>query len=154
MSTPLPLTDYTFLSASNQPVLSLILPTCQWSARHDVPSKQRGCRDMEIFSLSVSLWWMSTEVWQWVGQVSPCGAVSYRSSRVSGAEMSINMHIKSDPSAGGMLSLAEERKVKLAYITMMVPTPEDRVFSYLSLVRSQSPPKCPLIGFDFCLRGD
>lgn len=50
MSAPLPLTDYTFLSASNQPVLSLILPTCQWSARHDVPSKQRGCRDMEIFS--------------------------------------------------------------------------------------------------------
>lgn len=73
----------------------------------------------------------------------------------SGAEMSINMHIKSDPSAGGILSLAEERKVKLAYIRMMAGVPEDRpVFSYLSLVGSQRLPKSPLIGFDFCLRGD
>lgn len=67
-------------------------------------------------------------MWQWVGQVSPCGAVSYHSHGVSGAEMSINMHIKSDPSAGGILSLAEEGKVKLAYIRMMVPIPEDRLF--------------------------
>lgn len=51
---------------------------------------------------------MTGEVWQWVGQVSPCGAAGYRSNRVSGAEMSINMHIKSDLSAGGTLSLAEE----------------------------------------------
>lgn len=42
--------------------------------------------------------------------------------------MSINMHIKSDPSAGGILSLAEERKVKLAYIRMMAAVPEDRLF--------------------------
>lgn len=66
-------------------------------------------------------------MWQWVGQVSPCGAESHRSSRGSG-EMSINMHIKSDPSAGGILSLAEERKVKLAYIRMMVGVPEDSLF--------------------------
>lgn len=71
---------------------------------------------------------MTGEVWQWVGQVSPCGAVSYRSNGVSRAEMSINMHIKSDPSAGGSLSLAEERKVKLAYIRMMVAVPEVRLF--------------------------
>lgn len=79
-------------------------------------------------SLFVSLWLMTGEAWQWVGQVSPCGAVSYRSNRVSGAEMSINMHIKSDLSAGGILSLAEGWKVKLAYIRMMGAVLGDRLF--------------------------
>lgn len=70
---------------------------------------------------------MSREVWQWAGQVSPCGTVSYRSSWASRVRTSINMHIKSDPSAGGILSLAEEQKVKLAYIRIMVAIPEDRL---------------------------
>ena len=55
-------------------------------------------------------------------------AASHRSSRAAGVEVPINMHIKSDPSAGGILSLAEERKVKPAYIRMMVAIPEDRLF--------------------------
>lgn len=108
-------------------------------------------RTWRYSSLSVSLWWMSIEVWQWVGQVSPCGAVSYRSSGVSGVELFINMQIKSDPSAGGTLSLAEEPKVKLAYIRMIVAIPEDRLFLVVSLVGSQRRPRSCLIGFDFCL---
>lgn len=47
---------------------------------------------------------------------------------LSGAGTSINMHIKSDPLAGGILSLAEEQKVKSAYIRLMVAIPEDRLF--------------------------
>lgn len=124
MSPNLPFTGLSFLQ------LSLILATCQCSV--DMTSTLRPClQDVGTWRyspLSVSLWWMRTEVRQWVGQVSPCGAASYRSSRASGVELSINMQIKSDPSAGGTLSLAEEPKVKLAYIRMMVAIPEDILF--------------------------
>lgn len=45
-----------------------------------------------------------------------------------GADRPINTHIKPDPSAGGILSLAEEQEVKSAYIRMMVAIPEDGLF--------------------------
>lgn len=81
--------------------------------------------------------------------------MSYRSNRVSAAEIYVNMHIKSDPSAGGILSLAEERKVKLAYITMMATFLGDRLF--LDICHKSEDRAClrnPLTGFDFCLGGD
>ena len=71
---------------------------------------------------------MTTEVWQWEGQVSPCGMTSYRSNRVSGAEMFTNMYIKSNLAAGGIVSLAEVWEVVLAYIRAIGSVPEDSLF--------------------------
>ena len=69
---------------------------------------------------------------EWRGVAVGRAGFSLQSSELSlnqgpGAETSINMHIKSDRSAGGILSLAEEQ-VKLAYIRMMGGVPGDRLF--------------------------
>lgn len=56
------------------------------------------------------------------------GRAGFAQSAASGVHGPINTHIKPDPSAGGILSLAEEPEVKSAYIRMMVAIPEDRLF--------------------------
>lgn len=71
---------------------------------------------------------MTSEVWQSVGPLSPCGTVSYPSNGLPGST-DVHKHARTIGSLSRwFLSLAEGRKVKLACMRMMAGVPEDGLF--------------------------
>lgn len=71
---------------------------------------------------------MTSEVWQRVGPLSPRGTPSYPSNGLPGSA-DVHKHAQTIRSLSRwFLSLAEERKVKLACIRMMAGVPEDCLF--------------------------
>lgn len=82
---------------------------------------------------------MTSEVWQRVGPLSPCGRPSYPSNGLPGSA-DVHKHAQTIRSLSRwFLSLAEERKVKLACIRMMAGVPEDCLF----FVCCHGPRTCP-----------
>lgn len=91
---------------------------------------------------------MTSEVWQRVGPLSPCGTPSYPSNGLPGSA-DVHKHAQTIRSLGRwFLSLAEERKVKLACIRKMAGVPEDCLFFFVCCHWSKGLPRRPLTGFD------